>query len=140
MKNSLVSDVGYTQAFGSFGGLMVTGAYYLIVTHEASFPLLRGEQVAWRYTIMSGIIPHTRAHYRRGRDLVKPKGLTPTRAACTRRASIERAHAGSCWFDSASDMRLSCCFGSFRSVFCTRGHKKGHTLIESFVSVRSERP
>ncbi len=25
--------VGYTQAFGSFGGLMVTGAYYLVVTY-----------------------------------------------------------------------------------------------------------
>jgi hypothetical protein len=24
-------------------------------------------------------------------------------------------------------MRPSCCFGSFGSVFCTRGHKKGHT-------------
>src|SRR5438067_1554861 len=24
-------------------------------------------------------------------------------------------------------MRPSCCVGSFGSVFCTRGHKKGHT-------------
>ena len=30
--------VGYTQAFGSIGGLMVTGAYYLIVTYGASLP------------------------------------------------------------------------------------------------------
>ena len=27
--------LGYTQAFGSIGGLMVTGAYYLIVTYGA---------------------------------------------------------------------------------------------------------
>ena len=25
--------IGYTQAFGSIGGLMVTGAYYLVVTY-----------------------------------------------------------------------------------------------------------
>jgi len=49
--------VGYTQAFGSFGGLMVTGAYYLIVTYEQSFPLIHGDQVAWRYTLISGVIP-----------------------------------------------------------------------------------
>ena len=25
--------IGYTQAFGSLGGVMVTGAYYLVVTY-----------------------------------------------------------------------------------------------------------
>jgi MFS family permease len=49
--------IGWTQAFGSIGGLMVTGAYYFIVSNEPSFPLVRGEQVAWRYTLMSGLIP-----------------------------------------------------------------------------------
>ena len=34
--------VGYTQAFGSIGGLMVTGAYYIIVTYGDSFPEVRG--------------------------------------------------------------------------------------------------
>ena len=28
--------VGYTQAFGSLGGIMVTGAYYLVVTYGRS--------------------------------------------------------------------------------------------------------
>jgi len=49
--------VGYTQAFGSIGGLMVTGAYYLIVTYEQVFPFIQGEQIAWRYTLISGVIP-----------------------------------------------------------------------------------
>src|SRR3990170_5504266 len=34
--------VGYTQAFGSIGGLMVTGAYYVIVTYGTSFPEVMG--------------------------------------------------------------------------------------------------
>jgi MFS family permease len=49
--------VGYTQAFGSIGGLMVTGAYYVIVTYTASFPAVQGEHEAWRYTLISGVIP-----------------------------------------------------------------------------------
>ena len=49
--------IGYTQAFGSIGGIMVTGAYYLIVTYSQSFPEVRGGHEAWRYTLMSGLIP-----------------------------------------------------------------------------------
>jgi len=49
--------VGYTQAFGSIGGLMVTGAYYLAVTYADSLPEVRGGHQAWRYTAMSGVIP-----------------------------------------------------------------------------------
>jgi MFS family permease len=49
--------VGYTQAFGSIGGLMVTGAYYVIVTYGTSFPEVRGGNEAWRYTLISGLLP-----------------------------------------------------------------------------------
>ena len=49
--------IGYTQAFGSIGGVMATGAYYLVVTYGDSLPLVRGGHEAWRYTLMSGVIP-----------------------------------------------------------------------------------
>src|SRR3954471_23787641 len=49
--------VGYTQAFGSLGGVMVTGMYYLVVTYGAELPAVRGTHEAWRYTLMSGVIP-----------------------------------------------------------------------------------
>ncbi len=49
--------VGYTQAFGSVGGIMVTGAYYLVVTYGHSLPEIRGAHEAWRYTLLSGVIP-----------------------------------------------------------------------------------
>jgi MFS family permease len=49
--------VGYTQVLGSFGGLMATGAYYLLVTYGHSLPEVRGGHEAWRYTLMSGVIP-----------------------------------------------------------------------------------
>ena len=49
--------VGYTQVVGSFGGVMVTAAYYLVVTYGEHLPLVRGGHEAWRYTLMSGVIP-----------------------------------------------------------------------------------
>ena len=49
--------VGYTQAFGSLGGIMVTAGYYLAVTYGPSLPAVHGSHDAWRYTLMSGIIP-----------------------------------------------------------------------------------
>jgi len=49
--------VGYTQAFGSLGGLMVTAGYYLAVTYGHALPAVHGGHEAWRYTLMSGVIP-----------------------------------------------------------------------------------
>ncbi|MBM3774028.1 MAG: MFS transporter [Acidobacteria bacterium] len=49
--------LGYTQAFSSVGGLMVTGAYYLAVTYGAGWPVIHGGHEAWRYTLISGVIP-----------------------------------------------------------------------------------
>ena len=49
--------IGYTQAFGSIGGILVTAAYYLVVTYGASLPAIHGGHEAWRYTLMSGLIP-----------------------------------------------------------------------------------
>ena len=51
------SVIGYTQAFGSLGGIMVTGGYYLAVHYADSLPAVHGTHEAWRYTLMSGIIP-----------------------------------------------------------------------------------
>jgi len=49
--------LGWTQAFSSIGGAMVTGAYYLAVTYGDSFPEILGGHAAWRYTLISGLIP-----------------------------------------------------------------------------------
>jgi len=49
--------IGYTQAFSSVGGLLVTGAYYLAVTYGPQLPAIHGGHEAWRYTLISGVIP-----------------------------------------------------------------------------------
>ena len=49
--------LGYTQAFSSIGGLMVTGAYYIAVTYGPQLPAIAGGHAPWRYTLISGVIP-----------------------------------------------------------------------------------
>ena len=49
--------LGYTQMAFGFGGLMVTGVYYLAVTYAEQLPAILGGHEAWRYTLLSGLIP-----------------------------------------------------------------------------------
>jgi MFS family permease len=52
--------LGYTQAFSSIGGLMITGAFKFFVAYSGSFPEwmpFHGPTAFWRYTLISGLIP-----------------------------------------------------------------------------------
>jgi hypothetical protein len=56
--------LGYTQACSNFGGLLVASINGLCVTYAASLPAIGGfglnigdGHAAWRYTLMSGVIP-----------------------------------------------------------------------------------
>ena len=49
--------LGWTQAFGSLGGLMVAGMYYIVVTVAQDLPAVAGTHQPWRYLTMSGVIP-----------------------------------------------------------------------------------
>jgi MFS family permease len=49
--------LGWTQAFGSLGGLMVAGMYYVVVTYAQDLPAVAGTHQPWRYLTMSGVIP-----------------------------------------------------------------------------------
>ncbi|MCC9602356.1 MFS transporter [Stieleria sp. JC731] len=49
--------LGYTQAFSSIGGLLVTAANLLAIRYAMSLPEIAGGHEAWRYTVISGVIP-----------------------------------------------------------------------------------
>ncbi|MCR9296832.1 MAG: MFS transporter [bacterium] len=49
--------LGYTQAFSSVGGIMVTAANLLAIRYADSLPMIAGGHEAWRYTVISGVIP-----------------------------------------------------------------------------------
>jgi len=49
--------LGYTQAFSSLGGVMVSGMAYLIAKSVTSLPAIHGTHESWRYLLISGLIP-----------------------------------------------------------------------------------
>ena len=49
--------IGYSQAFGSTGGLLVSGAYFIAVTVSPRLPAIYNAHAAWRYTLLTGLIP-----------------------------------------------------------------------------------
>ncbi len=49
--------LGYTQAFSSFGGLLVASANVLAAQLATHLPAIHGGHEAWRYTLISGVIP-----------------------------------------------------------------------------------
>jgi len=49
--------LGYTQAFSSIGGLMVAGANILAAKIALDLPAIHGNHEAWRYTLISGVLP-----------------------------------------------------------------------------------
>ncbi len=49
--------LGYTQAFSSLGGVMVSGMAALIAKTSTSLPAIYGAHENWRYLLISGLIP-----------------------------------------------------------------------------------
>jgi MFS family permease len=49
--------LGYTQAVSSFGGLLVGGVNVLAARVALDLPAIYGGHEAWRYTLLSGVIP-----------------------------------------------------------------------------------
>lgn len=49
--------LGYTQAFSSFGGLLVGSMNVLAAKLALDLPAIHGGHEAWRYTLISGVIP-----------------------------------------------------------------------------------
>lgn len=49
--------LGYTQAFASTGGILMSGANYLNLTVGHLLPAIHGGHQVWRYTVLWGILP-----------------------------------------------------------------------------------
>ncbi len=49
--------LGYTQAFSSFGGILVAVVAALLSKYAGLLPAIYGKHEAWRYTLISGLIP-----------------------------------------------------------------------------------
>jgi len=49
--------LGYTQAFSSLGGLLVALANRGCIAYADALPAIQGTHEAWRYTLISGLLP-----------------------------------------------------------------------------------
>ena len=49
--------LGYTQAFSSVGGLLVTAVFVWLARIASSLPEIQGGHEVWRYTLISGVVP-----------------------------------------------------------------------------------
>jgi hypothetical protein len=49
--------LGFTQAFSSLGGVFVSGVFFIASRYGASLPAIHGAHAAWRYTLLSGVMP-----------------------------------------------------------------------------------
>jgi MFS family permease len=49
--------LGWTQAFSSLGGIAVSGANYMANHYALSLPAIYGGHAAWRYTLISAVLP-----------------------------------------------------------------------------------
>src|SRR5260221_1107921 len=49
--------LGYTQAFSSLGGLMVSAVFTLLSRYGAALPAIHDSHEPWRYTLISGLVP-----------------------------------------------------------------------------------
>jgi MFS family permease len=56
-RNRREKVLGYTQAFSSLGGIMVAGAFWAAARVADDLPAIHGGHEAWRYTLISGVIP-----------------------------------------------------------------------------------
>src|SRR6478672_10718993 len=49
--------LGYTQAFSSLGGLLISSAYTLLASNSGSLPAVMGGHAPWRYALISAVVP-----------------------------------------------------------------------------------
>jgi MFS family permease len=49
--------LGFTQAFSSLGGLLITGTNYLAERYAHQLPAIAEGNNAWRWTLLSGLLP-----------------------------------------------------------------------------------
>jgi MFS family permease len=82
------SALGYTQAFSSVGGVMVTAVYALAVTYANSLPAIHGSHAPWRYTLISGVIPALPLILIRPFLPESPKWLAKKQAGTLKRPSL----------------------------------------------------
>jgi MFS family permease len=117
--------LGYTQAFSSFGGLLVAIVNGLVARHaldlpavsmpgflEGAFGAIANQHAPWRYTLMSGIIPAIPLIIIRPFLPESPKWAAKKAAGTLRRPSIGELFSSELQFTTIiTTIMVACSFG-----------------------------
>jgi MFS family permease len=102
--------LGYTQAFSSFGGLLVAVANHIAADHGEGFPAIHGGHEAWRYTLISGVIPAIPLILIRSSRNHRPGRTKKRREPCVAQASRNCSARSFCkprWSPPCSSRRVT---------------------------------
>lgn len=104
--------LGFTQAFSSLGGLLVAVVYGLCVKHSASLPAIHGVHEAWRYTLISGLLPAIPLIVIRPFLPESPSWQAKKNAGTLRRPSIKELFSPAlCRTTLVTTVLFACCYG-----------------------------
>jgi len=104
--------LGFTQAFSSLGGLLVAVVYGFAVRHAGEFPAIHGTHDAWRYTLISGLIPAIPLIIIRPFLPESPAWLAKKTAGTLRRPSIKELFSPALLRTTLVTTALfACCYG-----------------------------
>jgi MFS family permease len=104
--------LGFTQAFSSLGGLLVAVVYGLCVKHAASLPAIHGVHEAWRYTLISGLLPAIPLIVIRPFLPESPAWQAKKDAGTLRRPSIKELFSPAlCRTTLVTTVLFACCYG-----------------------------
>lgn len=105
--------LGWTQAFASVGGLLVTSANYAAVKFAASLPAIHGAHSSWRYTLLSGLIPAIPLALMLPKLPESPSWMKKRAAGTLRRPSIGELFApGLCRTTIVTALLFACAYGA----------------------------
>lgn len=112
-RNQREAVLGYTQAFSSLGGILVTGANYLAIQWSQSLPAIHGGHEAWRYTLMSGVIPALPLIVIRPFLPESPAWAAKKQAGTLQRPSLRELFAPGLWQTTiVTTLMFACSYGA----------------------------
>ncbi len=104
--------LGYTQAFSSIGGLLVAWMNSNAITLAPSLPAIHGAHDAWRYTLISGLLPAIPLILIRPFLPESPVWAQKRAAGTLRRPSIaELFQGGLAKTTITTTLLFACCYG-----------------------------
>lgn len=126
--------LGYTQAFSSFGGFMVAIMNDLAAGNAFSLPAIHGVHEAWRYTLISGVIPAIPLIFIRPFLPESPVWQQKREAGQLKRPSIRALFAPELWRATVVTTLIfaasyGIAFGAIQQLPQILGGPKGHAAI-----------